>query len=647
MNDGFIKCACAVPHVSVADVDSNVKEMKDLMKQAVKEGAGIVVFPELSITGYTCGDLFGQSALLEKALSGLLQLVSESSGYDAIFFAGLPVAVSNHLYNCAAVFSKGEILGLVPKTYIPDYHEFYEVRQFFPAKDKEVFDGIDVKISEDVYCPFGTNLIFSSESMKGLKIGVEICEDLWVPEPPSTSAALNGADIIVNLSASNEIIGKREYRRSLVLSQSARTISGYVYSCAGPSESTTDTVFAGHSMIAENGTMLSESEPFFEGLTFADIDVERLLSERQRMNTFTGTIIPDFNEIEFTTPFPDMELQRTFPPHPFVPADENELSSRCREIFAIQTLGLTKRLQAAYAKKAVIGISGGLDSTLALLVTVKAFDRLKLERKNIVTVTMPGFGTTDRTYENAITLMKHLGTDIREISIVPAMKQHFSDIGLSEDDRSVTYENSQARERTQILMDIANMENGIVIGTGDLSELALGWATYNGDHMSMYGVNASVPKTLVRYLVRYEAVSRNKDDVRLSEALFDILDTPVSPELLPPKDGEMQQKTEDIVGPYELHDFFLYYMMRFGFSPKKIMRMAEIAFSGSYEKEEILKWEKVFYKRFFSQQFKRSALPDGPKVGSVSLSPRGDWRMPSDAVSSLWISEIEEMEKGV
>ena len=647
MNDGFIKCACAVPHVSVADVDSNVKEMKDLMKQAVKEGAGIVAFPELSITGYTCGDLFGQSALLEKAFSGLLQLVSESAGYDAIFFAGLPFAVSNHLYNCAAVFSKGEILGLVPKTYIPDYHEFYEVRQFFPAKDKEVFDGIDVKISEDVYCPFGTNLIFSSESMKGLKIGVEICEDLWVPEPPSTSAALNGADIIVNLSASNEIIGKREYRRSLVLSQSARTISGYVYSCAGPSESTTDTVFAGHSMIAENGTMLSESEPFFEGLTFADIDVERLLSERRRMNTFTGTIIPDFNEIEFTTPFPDSELQRTFPPHPFVPSDENELSSRCREIFAIQTLGLAKRLQAAYAKKAVIGISGGLDSTLALLVTVKAFDRLKLERKNIVTVTMPGFGTTDRTYENAITLMKHLGTDIREISIVPAMKQHFSDIGLSEDDRSVTYENSQARERTQILMDIANKENGIVIGTGDLSELALGWATYNGDHMSMYGVNASVPKTLVRYLVRYEAVSRNKDDSKLSEALCDILDTPVSPELLPPKDGEIQQKTEDIVGPYELHDFFLYYMMRFGFSPKKIMRMAEIAFSGSYEKEEILKWEKVFYKRFFSQQFKRSALPDGPKVGSVSLSPRGDWRMPSDAVASLWISEIEKMEKEV
>ena len=647
MNDGFIKCACAVPHVSVADVDSNVKEMKDLMKQAVEKGAGIVVFPELSITGYTCGDLFGQSALLEKALLGLLQLVSESARYDAIFFAGLPVAVSNHLYNCAAVFSKGEILGLVPKTYIPDYHEFYEVRQFFPAKDKEVFDGIDVKISEDVYCPFGTNLIFSSESMKGLKIGVEICEDLWVPEPPSTSAAQSGADIIVNLSASNEIIGKSEYRRSLVLSQSARTISGYVYSCAGPSESTTDTVFAGHSMIAENGTMLSESDLFFEGLTFADIDVEKLLSERRRMNTFTGTVIPDFEEIEFATPFPESELKRTFPPHPFVPSDENELSGRCREIFAIQTLGLSKRLQAAHAKKAVIGISGGLDSTLALLVTVKAFDRLKLERKNIVTVTMPGFGTTDRTYENAITLMKHLGTDIREISIVPAMKQHFSDIGLSEDDRSVAYENSQARERTQILMDIANMENGIVIGTGDLSELALGWATYNGDHMSMYGVNASVPKTLVRYLVRYEAVSRNKDDVRLSEALFDILDTPVSPELLPPKDGEIQQKTEDIVGPYELHDFFLYYMMRFGFSPKKIMRMAEIAFSGSYEKEEILKWEKVFYKRFFSQQFKRSALPDGPKVGSVSLSPRGDWRMPSDAVSSLWISEIEEMEKGV
>ena len=641
MRDGFIKCACAVSHVSVADIDSNVKEMKALMKEAAKKGAGIVVFPELSITGYSCGDLFGQTSLLKKAIEGLRELAKESEKYDGIFFAGLPFAVGNHLYNCAAAFSKGEILGLVPKSYIPDYHEFYEGRQFFPGRNRET---IDVMISPEEICPFGTNLIFSSAAMEGLKIGVEICEDLWTPEPPSTSAALNGANIIVNLSASNEIIGKSDYRRSLVLSQSGRIISGYVYSCAGPFESTTDTVFAGHSMIAENGTMIAESEPFFEGLTFGDIDVERLLSERRRMNTFTGRA-DFFEEIPFLTGFKETKLSRHFPAHPFVPSDESELSSRCREIFEIQTLGLAKRLLAAHAEKAVIGISGGLDSTLALLVTVKAFDRLKLNRKNIVTVTMPGFGTTGRTYDNAITLMKHLKTDIREISIVPAMKQHFSDIGLSEDDRSVTYENAQARERTQILMDIANMENGLVIGTGDLSELALGWATYNGDQMSMYGVNASVPKTLVRYLVRFEAVSRNKDDTKLSEALFDILDTPVSPELLPPKDGEIEQKTEDIVGPYELHDFFLYYMMRFGFSPKKIMRLATIAFDGSYKKEEILKWEKVFYKRFFSQQFKRSALPDGPKVGSVSLSPRGDWRMPSDAVSALWISEIEELEK--
>lgn len=638
MKDGFIKCACAVPHVCVADVESNVSEMKRLMKEASDSDAKIIVFPELSITGYSCGDLFGQTSLLNRALEGLFELARESEKYDGIFFAGLPFAYQNHLYNCAAAFSKGEILGLIPKTYIPDYHEFYEVRQFFPGDDSV----IDVTLSDEWNCLFGKKMIFSCESMDSLKIGVEICEDLWAPQPPSTDAALNGADIIVNLSASNEIIGKSEYRRSLVLSQSGRIVSGYVYSCAGPFESTTDTVFAGHSMIAENGRMIAESEAFHEGLIFGDIDVERLMSERRRMNTFTGKS-DDYIEIPFTMEISETELSRTFPPHPFVPADESELSSRCRDIFRIQTLGLSKRLLAAHACKAVIGISGGLDSTLALLVTVKAFDSLGFDRKNIITVTMPGFGTTGRTHDNAITLMKHLQTDVREISIVPAMKQHFSDIGLSEDDRSVTYENAQARERTQILMDIANMENGLVIGTGDLSELALGWATYNGDQMSMYGVNASVPKTLVRYLVRYEAVSRNADDTRLSEALFDILDTPVSPELLPPKDGEIEQKTEDIVGPYELHDFFLYYMMRFGFSPKKIMRIALLAFAGRYEKEEIKKWETVFFKRFFTQQFKRSALPDGPKVGSVSLSPRGDWRMPSDAVSKLWLDEIEEL----
>lgn len=640
MKDGFIKCACAVPKVSVADVRKNVDEMKRLMKEAADEGAGIIVFPELSITGYSCGDLFGQSLLLEKAIEGLFELSEESRKYEGIFFAGLPFACENHLYNCAAAFSKGEILGLVPKTFIPDYHEFYEVRQFSPAPKKGV---INVTLSGSKTVPFGRGLIFTSKSVNDLKIGAEICEDLWAPVPPSTAAALSGADIIVNLSASNEIIGKGEYRRSLVLSHSARTVSGYVYSCAGPFESTTDTVFAGHSMIAENGRMIAESEQFFHGITFGEIDIERLLSERRRMNTFTGISDTFYEEVVFESEFMDVPLTRTFPAHPFVPSDENELSGRCKAIFEIQTRGLAKRLLAAHSEKAVLGISGGLDSTLALLVTVKAFDSLGLDRKNIVTLTMPGFGTTGRTHDNAITLMKHLGTDIREVSIVPAMKQHFSDIGLSEDDRSVAYENAQARERTQILMDIANMENGLVVGTGDLSELALGWATYNGDHMSMYGVNAGVPKTLVRYLVRYEAVSRNKDDVRLSEALFDILDTPVSPELLPPKDGEIEQKTEDIVGPYELHDFFLYYMMRFGFSPKKIMDMALSAFKGNYTKEEIVKWEKVFYRRFFTQQFKRSALPDGPKVGSVSLSPRGDWRMPSDAVSALWLQELEEI----
>lgn len=640
MKDGFIKVSCAVPHVSVADVDSNVKEIKRLMKEAAEGGAKITVFPELSITGYSCGDLFGQVSLLKKALSGLLELSRESEKYDGIFFAGLPFAFENHLYNCAAAFSKGEVLGLVPKTYIPDHHEFYEVRQFFPAPKKGV---INVTLSGTDAVPFGKGLIFTSKNVNDLKIGAEICEDLWAPLPPSTALALSGADIIVNLSASNEVIGKGGYRRSLVLSQSARTVSGYIYSCAGPSESTTDTVFAGHSMIAENGTMIGESEPFYEGLTFADIDIERLMSERRRMNTFTGGALHFFEEVPFETEVTETELSRSFPPHPFVPSDEEELSKRCREIFAIQALGLSKRLLSAHADKAVIGISGGLDSTLALLVTVKAFDSLGLDRKNIITVTMPGFGTTGRTRGNALTLMNHLGTDIREISIVPSMKQHFSDIGLSEDDRSVAYENAQARERTQILMDIANMENGLVVGTGDLSELALGWATYNGDQMSMYGVNASVPKTLVRYLVRYEAVSRNQDDRRLSEAIFDILDTPVSPELLPPKEGEIEQKTEDIVGPYELHDFFLYYMMRFGFSPKKIMRLALIAFAGRYKKEEVKKWEKVFYRRFFTQQFKRSALPDGPKVGSVSLSPRGDWRMPSDAASKLWLDEIEEL----
>ena len=635
MRQGFVKVAAATPDIQVADCIHNADEIIRLIREMEKEGAKIMVFPELCITGYTCGDLFGQELLVRSASEQLLRIVRETSDVDALVFVGLPFEHCGKLYNVAAACSHGEILGLVPKMNLPTYGEFYERRNFTPGQEK-----LDLVVLNGEDVPFGSELLFTCTNMPKLTVAAELCEDLWVASPPSVRHAMSGANLIVNLSASSEAVGKDVYRRNLVTGQSARLVCGYVYANAGEGESTQDLVFGGQNLIAENGVLLASSPKFSNGIIYGDIDLERICSERRRMSTFQCEI-GDYQPIPFCLTVEETKLTRVFPRNPFVPQNEADRDERCDEILNIQAMGLKKRLAHVHSDRAVVGISGGLDSTLALLVTARAFDMLNLPRENILAVTMPCFGTTDRTYHNACELTRRLGATLREVDIKEAVYVHFRDIGQDVALHDVTYENSQARERTQVLMDVANHQGGLVIGTGDLSELALGWATYNGDHMSMYGVNASVPKTLVRHLVSYYA--RTCADEKLSQILEDVLDTPVSPELLPPEDGDISQKTEDLVGPYELHDFYLYYMLRAGYSPKKIFRIACQTFEGIYDREVILQWLKKFYWRFFSQQFKRSCLPDGPKVGSVAVSPRGDLRMPSDACARLWIQELEEI----
>lgn len=636
MKHGFVKVAAVTPKIKVADPAHNAGEICEKLEEAYAAWAKIIVFPELCLTGYTCEDLFLQTALLEEALSRLSQIVEATRDKDALVAVGLPMERDGALYNVAAVLWNGRVLGFVPKANIPSYGEFYEGRHFSEGNAEPV-----PYIYEGQSVPFGTNILFTCQNLRELVISVEICEDLWVANPPCTSHALTGATVIANLSASNETVGKDEYRELLVKSASARLICGYVYSSAGEGESTQDLVFGGHNLIAENGTILAQAKRFQGTTVYGDIDVQRINHERRRVGAFGKNTRSNYTVVPFRLTLGETELERTFNCMPFVPGDEKKRRLRCEEILSIQSYGLKKRLEHTGLSAAVVGISGGLDSTLALLVTVRAFDLLGLDRGGIVSVTMPCFGTTDRTYENACRLARALGTTLEEIDIREAVTVHFRDIGQNPDNHDVTYENGQARERTQVLMDVANRVNGLVIGTGDMSELALGWATYNGDHMSMYGVNAGVPKTLVRHLVRY--YSDNFGVGELSDILGDVLETPVSPELLPPVDGEIVQKTEDLVGPYELHDFFLYYMLRCGFPPAKIYRVARLAFKGQYGDETILKWLKTFYRRFFRQQFKRSCLPDGPKVGSVALSPRGDLRMPSDASESLWLGEAEKL----
>lgn len=641
MNYGFVKVAAAVPRVKVADCKFNSERLEGLITIAEGKGVQILTFPEMCITGYTCGDLFAQQLLLEQAEMALIQILNSTRQLDIISILGMPVVVNSTVINAAVVIQKGKILGVVPKTYLPNYKEFYEQRWFTSAL--QVSEN-SVRLCGQIV-PMGNNLLFETAETT---FGIEICEDLWATVPPSSSLALQGAEIIFNLSADDEGIGKHNYLCSLISQQSARCISGYVFSSSGFGESTTDVVFAGNGLIYENGYLLARSERFCmeEQLIINEIDMECIRAERRVNTTFAANKAncPGKEAVRISTEFvnsKDLNLTRTFNPHPFVPQG-SELNSRCEEIFSIQIAGLAQRLLHTGAKTAVIGISGGLDSTLALLVCVKTFDKLGLSRKDILGITMPGFGTTDRTYHNAIDLMNSLGVSIREISIREACIQHFKDIGHDLNIHDVTYENSQARERTQILMDIANQTWGMVIGTGDLSELALGWATYNGDHMSMYGVNAGIPKTLVKHLVQW--VAENGMDETSKATLLDIVDTPISPELIPAdENGEIKQKTEDLVGPYELHDFFLYYFLRFGFRPSKIYFLAQTAFSGVYDDETIKKWLQTFFRRFFNQQFKRSCLPDGPKVGSISISPRGDWRMPSDASSAAWLKEIAEL----
>lgn len=637
MKQGFVKVAAATPDIRVADVDYNCGEICRLIDETVENGAKIIVFPELCITGYTCGDLFSQEILLKEAKEALKKIIAHTTDKDALVFVGLPYVVRGKLYNAAAAVKGGELLGMTTKTFLPNYGEYYEMRNFEPGPVEA-----DWVLFENEEIPFGPQILFECEEMPELVVSAEICEDVWAPLPPSVAAALSGATVIVNCSASVEMVGKDSYRRDLISGQSAKLIAGYVYASAGNGESTTDLVFGGHNVIAENGTVLSESQRFTNGVIYSELDLERIVSERRKNTTFQMSDKYDrLIRVPFSMKIEKTTLTRGFAALPFVPGNISEREKRCEEIFMIQAMGLKKRLAHTNCKSAVVGISGGLDSTLALLVTAKAFDLQGIDRKNIQSVTMPCFGTTDRTYNNACVLTKKLGASLREVNIQDAVRVHFRDIGHSEDLHDVTYENAQARERTQVLMDIANQTGGMVIGTGDMSELALGWATYNGDHMSMYGVNASVPKTLVRHLVQYYADTCV--DEELKAVLLDILDTPVSPELLPPKDGEIAQKTEDLVGPYELHDFYIYYMLRYGYAPSKIFRLAKHAFAGTYDDETILKWLKKFYWRFFSQQFKRSCLPDGPKVGSVSVSPRGDLRMPSDACATLWLKDLENM----
>ena len=643
MKYGYVKVSAAIPAVKVADCVFNAGQTEKQILEAEEKGVQIIVFPELNLTAYSCGDLFGQRLLLEQAEMALMQVMNNTRQLDIISIVGMPVLLNSSLLNCAVVFQKGKILGVVPKSYLPNYKEFYEQRWFVSADAYP--NTMTVRLCGQVV-PCSSQLLFDTPDVC---FGIEICEDVWAPVPPSSYLALQGAEVIFNLSADTENISKHQYLCSLLAQQSARCLSGYVFSSCGFGESTTDVVFAGNALIYENGSLLAKNDRFSfdEQLVISEIDVDRLRTERQMNTTFGASVRNHYSAVfqhiqtEFVSS-KEGEFTRTVEPHPFVPAGGKLLDERCEEIFSIQVAGLAKRLVHTSSKTVVVGISGGLDSTLALLVCVKTFDKLGLSREGIVGITMPGFGTTDRTYNNALDLMRSLGVTIKEISIKEACIQHFQDIGHDMSVHDVTYENGQARERTQILMDYANKVGGLVIGTGDLSELALGWATYNGDHMSMYGVNASIPKTLVRYLVNWVALTGVDADSKAT--LLDIIDTPISPELIPADEqGNIKQKTEDLVGPYELHDFFLYHFLRFGSRPAKIFFLAQKAFDGVYDDETIKKWLKNFCRRFFIQQFKRSCLPDGPKVGSVSLSPRGDWRMPSDASAALWIKECEEL----
>ena len=639
MKDGFIKVAAATPKIKVADPAYNTEEILKIIDETEKNGASILVFSELTISGYTCGDLFLQQPLLTECKNQLLRIVKATENKSMLVVVGCPIVIKQKLYNCAVVISDGSILGIVPKTHLPNYSEFYELRHFTSGEGLEE----DLWFGEEFgYVNVAVNQLFKCKEIPELVVACEICEDLWVPLPPSTYHAMAGATVICNPSASVETTTKESYRRSLVSNQSARLLAAYIYADAGEGESTQDVVYSGHHLICENGSVLAEAKRFTNEIIYADIDVQKLAAERRKMTSFPGGQTDEYFEQEFSLEVKETKITRTFPKAPFVPDNQDERDKRCDEILSLQSMGLKKRLEHTNCKHAVVGISGGLDSTLAVLVTARAFDLLDIPRENLICVTMPCFGTTDRTYQNAVSLIKELGATLKEVRIEKAVRQHFADIGHDENNHDVTYENSQARERTQILMDMANQYNGMVIGTGDMSELALGWATYNGDHMSMYGVNASVPKTLVRHLVRYYADTCG--DKALADVLNDVLDTPVSPELLPPEDGKISQKTEDLVGPYELHDFFLYYILRYGYHPAKIYRLAKIAFAGVYEDKVIYKWLNTFYRRFFAQQFKRSCLPDGPKVGSVAVSPRGDLRMPSDAARRIWMDEVEKLD---
>ena len=637
MKDGFLKAAALSPSLRVADCNYNASQIVSQLQDAAARGVRLAVFPEFCLTGYTCGDLFLQRTLQQGALDALQTVLNASRELDVVALVGLPLLVRGKLYNCAAVLCGGRLLGLVPKTYLPNYGEFYEKRQFTPGSTE--VETVTVCGQE---VPFGTSLLFRCRQMPSFVLGVEICEDLWSALPPSTFHALAGATVIANLSASDETVGKAEYRRTLVSNQSARLLCGYLYASAGHGESTQDMVFAGHDLIAENGTLLAETSPFEGGWAETELDCQRMESERARNTSFEPSA-EGYLTVDFDLTLTETPLSRWVDPTPFIPHDERRRAERCELILKMQADGLAKRLEHAHAKTAVIGISGGLDSCLALLVAVRAMKQLGRPTSDVLAVTMPCFGTTRRTRSNAEILCDELAVSFTEIDIANTVHSHFKDIGQDEQVLDVTFENGQARVRTLELMDTANRTGGLVVGTGDLSELALGWATYNGDHMSMYGVNAGVPKTLVRHLVQYEADIAASAELR--RVLLDILDTPVSPELLPAKDGEIAQKTEDLVGPYELHDFYLYYVLRFGFGPAKIFRLAKAAFAGraEYPDEVLYRWLRNFYWRFFAQQFKRSCLPDGPKVGSVTLSPRGDWRMPSDAAAALWLAELEQI----
>ena len=634
---GYIRTGVAVPTLQVGNPEFNTKEIRKLIEKACMNQVDVLVFPELSLTGYTCADLFHQKLLRKEAEKSLEILLADTAEYDMIIAVGMPVEADNQLFNCAVVFHRGKLLGVVPKTYLPNYNEFYEARWYKPSTSRI---SSSVNLCGQVV-PFHENLLFK-DSNSDLCIGVEVCEDLWMAIPPSSHHSLYGANLILNLSASNELVGKKEYRRQLVAQQSARCIAGYLYASAGQTESTTDLVFGGHSIIAENGAIVKEARFEEESILMSDIDIEKLMNDRIKQNSFMGNVEKkEYITVAFSLKSKTVErLLHYVDAFPFVPRGTEKRNERCQDIFEIQSTGLLQRIQKSGIQKAVLGISGGLDSTLALLVTVDAYRKLNRPMRDIIGVTMPGFGTTDRTYQNALTLMKELDITLLEVPIRDAVTVHFHDIGHDINTHDITYENGQARERTQILMDIANKEHGMVVGTGDLSELALGWCTYNGDHMSMYAVNSSIPKTLVKYLVSW--YGEITDNERVRKALKDIIDTPVSPELLPPDEsGKIQQMTEDIVGPYELHDFYLYHMIRCGYAPEKIRLLANMAFQERYEEEVILHWLKLFYKRFFRQQFKRSCLPDGPKVGSICLSPRGDWRMPSDACVDIWLKSLE------